>query len=109
MTNSGLTENEVLNIQQVFSNYPAIESAILYGYRAMGNFNPTSDIDITLKGNNIDLTLLNQIELDLDDLMLPYKFDVSIYHKIANHNLINHITKEGKQIYSKMHYKLVHG
>lgn len=109
MTNSGLTENEILNIQQVFSNYPAVENALLYGSRAMGNFNPTSDIDITLKGNNIDLTLLNQIELDLDDLMLPYKFDVSIYHKIANQDLINHITREGKQIYSKKHYKLVHG
>ena len=107
MENSGLTEDEILSIQQVFSNYPAIENALLYGSRAVGNFHPASDIDITLMGNDIDLTLLNQIEFDLDDLMLPYKFDISIYHKISNQNLINHIDAVGKQVYNKKNFSQV--
>ncbi|HET8861530.1 nucleotidyltransferase domain-containing protein [Marivirga sp.] len=73
MENSGLTTEEIFNIRSVFSNYPQIEKALIYGSRAMGNYKPASDIDISLIGDDIDLSLLNQIEFDLDDLMLPYK------------------------------------
>lgn len=105
MNNSGLSDQEILGIKKVFTNYPNIEEAILYGSRAMGNYKPASDIDITLIGKELDLSLLNQIEFELDDLMLPYKFDVSIYHKISNQDLIKHIKRVGKKIYEKQEFQ----
>lgn len=101
MENSGLTKDDIFNIKSVFSNYPQIEEALIYGSRAMGNFKSASDIDISLIGDEIDLSLLNQIEFDLDDLMLPYKFDISIYHKIKNPEFLDHINRVGKNIYKR--------
>ncbi|MGM0582141.1 MAG: nucleotidyltransferase domain-containing protein [Bacteroidota bacterium] len=101
MGNSGLTKEEIFNIKSVFSKYPQIEEALMYDSRAMGNYKPASDIDISLIGDDIDLSLLNQIEFDLDDLMLPYKFDISIYHKIKNPEFLDHINRVGKNIYKR--------
>jgi len=80
--------------------YPAIETAILYGSRAKGNYKPTSDIDIVLKGKNVDLTILNNVSINLDDLLLPNQFDLSIYHHIDNQELSDHIAGVGKVIYT---------
>jgi uncharacterized protein len=101
MENSGLTKEEIANIEAVFSKYPQIEKVMIYGSRAKGNFKPASDIDLTLIGENIDLSLQTKIEFDLDDLMLPYKFDISIYSKITNPEFLEHIQREGKEFYKK--------
>lgn len=42
-----------------------------------------------------------QIEAKLDDLLLPYKIDLSIYHKIENSDLKEHINRVGKAFYKK--------
>lgn len=97
----GLKEEVVNKILHVFSSFPQIEEAILYGSRAKGNYKPGSDIDITIKGEKLTLKELNKISLDLDDLLLPYSFDLSIYHHIKNPDLIGHIERIGKIIYSK--------
>ncbi len=67
----------------------------------MGNFKPASNIDLSLKGNSLDLSLQTTIEFDSDDLMLPYKFDVSIYDKITNPEFLDHINSVGKEIYKR--------
>jgi nucleotidyltransferase substrate binding protein (TIGR01987 family) len=78
-----------------------IEAVILYGSRAKDNFKPGSDIDLTLIGNELNLTVLNKISLELDDLLLPYTFDLSLYHHIKQPDLIDHIQRVGKVFYSK--------
>lgn len=99
MKSTGLTYDEILAINKIFSKYPQIEEVILYGSRAKGNFKNTSDIDLSLVGKEIDLSLQTDIEFDLDDLMLPYKFDISIYDRISNPELLDHIKKVGKKFY----------
>ncbi|WP_061288181.1 nucleotidyltransferase domain-containing protein [Azotobacter vinelandii] len=74
----GLPAQAVESIRQVFSRFPGIEQAVLYGSRAKGNFRAGSDIDMTLKGDLNYRDLLN-IELALDDLLLPWKIDLSLY------------------------------
>lgn len=96
-----MTKEEIANIEAVFSKYPQIEEVVIYGSRAKGNFKPASDIDLTLIGKNIDLSLQTKIEFDLDDLMLPYKFDISIYSKITNPEFLEHIQRVGKEFYKK--------
>ncbi len=101
MNDFGLSLSTLQNIQKVFSNYDIIESVILYGSRAKGNFKPYSDIDITLIGKSINSTTINKIEMDLDDLMMPIKFDVSNHLTIKNEDLLEHIKRVGKIIYQK--------
>jgi hypothetical protein len=44
---------------------------------------------------------LFKIENEIDDLLLPYKIDLSIFHKIENHQLLEHIKRIGKVFYEK--------
>ena len=97
----GLKEKHITAIRSVFSKYPQVEKAILYGSRAKGNYRNGSDIDLTLAGKDLDLKILSKIENELDDLMLPYKIDLSILRKIDNPDLSEHIKRVGKIFYKK--------
>lgn len=91
----GLKEKTIEQINAVFAKYPQIEQAVLYGSRAIGNYKNGSDIDITLKGSNLNLAIINKICNELDDLLLPYTFDISIFNQITNPDLLDHINKFG--------------
>lgn len=96
----GLKESIISQINSVFSNYPDIEKAVIYGSRAKGNYRNGSDIDITLLGENLTLAQLNRIETQLDDLMLVYSTDISLFKYIDAPDLIEHINRVGKVFYS---------
>jgi uncharacterized protein len=74
---------------------------LIYGSRAMGNYRPASDIDLTLKGKGIDLSLQTEIEFALDDLMLPYRFDLTVFDQVTNPEFIDHINRVGKSFYRR--------
>ncbi len=99
--NTGLDKEDIILINKVFSNFKEIEKVLLYGSRSKGNYKPSSDIDLTLLGANLNLDLLQELEFELDDLLLPYKFDISIYDKIENPEFLKHIDSVGKVFYSK--------
>lgn len=98
---NGLKDIHIKKIQSVFSNFKAIDKAILYGSRAKGDYRNGSDIDLSLVGNTLDLNILLRIENELDNLLLPYKIDLSIFHKIENADLIEHINRIGVVFYKK--------
>ena len=95
----GLEAEAVARINAVFAAQPEIERVILYGSRAMGNHRHSSDIDLTLIGERLSLEQLLKIDNDLDDLMLPYKIDLSLFHMLDNPDLIDHISRVGRQFY----------
>lgn len=97
---SGLKKECIEKIIEIFERYNEIEAVVLYGSRAKGNYKPGSDIDLTLKGSGLDLSHLNKISLELDDLLLPFTFDLSIYHHIKQPDLISHIQRVGIVFYS---------
>ena len=97
----GLNDTDIHKIQEVFASHPEVEKAILYGSRAKGNYKPASDIDLTLLGTGLNLTIQQKIENELDDLLLPYKIDLSIYYQISNKDLTEHIDRVGKVFYTK--------
>ena len=95
----GLAQADVKKILSIFEQCEAIEEVVLYGSRAMGNYRPGSDIDLTLKGTELNLKILNRISNELDDLLLPYYFDLSIFTRIEDDDLIDHIQRVGVTIY----------
>ena len=95
----GLTNEEMQKLIAVFSAQPSIEKAIVYGSRAKGTNRKFSDVDMTLVGKDLSHSDLNQIALKIDDLLLPYEFDLSLYSSLTNKNLLEHIERVGKVIY----------
>lgn len=95
----GLTNEEMQKLIAVLSAQPNIEKAIVYGSRAKGTNRKFSDVDLTLVGKNLSHSDLNQIALKIDDLLLPYEFDLSLYSSLTNKNLLEHIKRVGKVIY----------
>jgi predicted nucleotidyltransferase len=105
MATFGLQQAQIDMMNTVFKQYPAIEQVILYGSRAKGNYKTGSDIDLTLIETTLSYSELMQIENILDDLLLPYKIDLSQKRKISNMDLIEHINRVGQVFYEKSTYK----
>lgn len=97
----GLADIELQKLFEVFAQNGRIEHVILYGSRAKGNFKPFSDVDITLVGSELSRDDLNKVIQEIDDLLLPYQFDISLKHKLKNVALIDHIERRGVEIYKK--------
>jgi uncharacterized protein len=99
--NHGLTDQTVAQIHQVLAHHPEVEQALLYGSRAKGNFKPGSDIDLTLLGASVTSKILSQIQIELEDGLLPYTFDLSILVQITQADLLDHIRRIGVVFYEK--------
>ena len=98
----GLKDTTIEKICAVLAHYPQVEQAILYGSRAKGNYKNGSDIDLTLRGGP-DLTwrVLYRIMDELDDLLLPYTIDLSVFTDITDPDVVEHIQRVGTTFYEK--------
>jgi len=97
----GLKPEVTAAIRSVLAKFPCISEAILYGSRAKGNYQPGSDIDLTLTtSSEPPSSLLLELEVALDNLDLPYSFDLSLLGRIDNDNLREHIERVGVLFYS---------
>lgn len=98
----GLSHTTLQKIRQTLAQHPHIERAVIYGSRAKGNYKPGSDIDITLyavQGLNIEYRELSDLLDEIDDLLLPYSVDLSVFTQINNPELCEHIERVGKVLY----------
>ncbi len=99
---TGLPEAAIAAIQQVLAGHPEVESATLYGSRALGRHRPASDIDLTLIGPAISAATLARIDADLDDLLLPWMIDLSCLASIDHPELLAHIERAGVELYRRL-------
>jgi len=98
----GLHETTIQKICAILTRYPQVEKAVLYGSRAKGNYKNGSDIDLTLYGGvGLTLHVLYKIVNELDDLLLPYTIDLSIFNDIGDPDVIEHIQRAGVTFYEK--------
>ena len=97
----GLSDKEFAEMKAIFGQCKNLERVILYGSRAKGNYKKFSDVDITLEGDNLTLADLFRIQDLLYESDLPYMFDVSIFSKISNPDLTDHIRRKGIVIWER--------
>lgn len=95
----GLSVTTIAALQEVFAKHSEITQVLLYGSRAKGTFRKGSDIDLTLYGDGVDYRLLTRIETEIDDLLLPYTVDLSLFRQIDNPDLLDHISRVGLIFY----------
>ncbi len=97
----GLDKVDIKNIIGILKLDENIKEAVLFGSRAKGTYKNGSDIDIAIKGSNLNLNNIIEISSAIDELWLPYKFDIIIYERINDPALIEHIERVGIILYRK--------
>ena len=98
----GLSDKQLQEITGIISSYPQIEHAFIFGSRAINTYKEASDIDIAIKGSEVDSNLAAKLKDYLEeDTYLPFFFDVVAYNSIQSEELKKHIRTKGKAIYSK--------
>ena len=92
----GLDAKSLGLIKSCLEKYPDIVWVKIYGSRAKGNYRRGSDIDLAFSS-----TVNNSAKLlgALDNLPLPYLFDVTHYESLKNLALKEHIDRVGILIY----------
>ena len=98
----GLSLDQLKEITKVLALYPEVESAVLFGSRAIDTFKEASDIDMAIKGKKADYSLALKLKDHFEDETdLPFFFDVISYSTIKSEDLKKHIHSKGKVIYRK--------
>lgn len=104
----GLPDETIQGIRRVLMCHPEVDRAIIYGSRAKGSYRPGSDIDLALAGETVTLPTMLKIELELDDLLLPYKIDMALLAQIEDPAVLAHIARVGQVLYDRAESKLEH-
>ena len=97
----GMTNDELELLCSLFARQREIERVILYGSRARGTHKPFSDVDITLLGVGLTRSHLSRLMAEIDESSLPYFFDISLFAKLTNPDLIEQIEQTGVVLYKR--------
>jgi len=91
----GLPADASRAVCEILFSDQRIRKATLYGSRAKGRYRPGSDVDICLDAPALDFSSLVNLENRIDDLNLPWKFDLTVRQSLTNLELIDHIDRVG--------------
>lgn len=80
--NYGLSDKTLNTMYNILRDHPEVDSAILYGSRAKGNYKPGSDIDLSLIGDSLSHQVLLRIMRDFHESSIPYLVDLTIFNQI---------------------------
>ena len=96
----GLLLGDKKRLFEQFARFPEIETVIIFGSRALGNFRPGSDIDLAIVGKKVSEEVIHHLHYRLEEeIPLPYFFDVVHYETINAEPLKQHIDQFGKVLY----------
>jgi len=99
MLEFGLPPTTCSTIRHILADVPAVEKAVIFGSRAKGNHRPGSDIDLTLFGQGLSLATVGHIAAKLDESLIPYQVDLSVFDHIEQPGLREHIERVGRVFY----------
>ncbi|MCC5815457.1 MAG: nucleotidyltransferase domain-containing protein [Leptospira sp.] len=97
----GLREDTISKMHSVFNKHLSIETVLIYGSRAKGDYKNGSDIDLTIIGTGLDREIRSRVAQDIDNLNTPYSVDLSLFDQIKNEDLKKHILRVGKPFYQR--------
>ncbi len=96
-----LEENKLNSILNILRTNNRIKEIILFGSRAKGVFDPGSDIDLAIKGEELTLNDIISLKTKLEELPILNKIDLVIYNRINEPALIEHINRVGIPLYKR--------
>jgi len=97
----GLPAEALDRLVHLLREDPRIHKAWLYGSRALGTEKSASDIDLSLEAPSLAFSDLAAIEMRIDDLLLPWKVDLSLMHQLDDPSLLANIRRTGIDLLSR--------
>ena len=98
MREPALTDRELFLICGVLQRHPEVSCATLFGSRAKGSHTERSDVDLAVSGRVSPLHA-EALASELDELPLPYQFEITPFELIKLPALREHIERVGIPIY----------
>ena len=84
----------------LFRRHPEVSEVTLFGSRAKGTHTERSDVDLVVAGE-VNPLQAEALAAELEELPLPYRFDVQALAHIQHRPLAEHIKREGIVIYPR--------
>ena len=100
-TVSPLPETIHEKLKTILDKYPSIKKVILFGSRAKGTNTKRSDIDLVIADSQVDRITLSNIEYEIEESNIPNLVDLQLLEEVDNPELIDHINRVGKVVYSR--------
>ena len=98
---TGLSPQIMNTITNILAAQPKVDEAVVFGSRAMGNYEPGSDLDIAVKGPALSHRDILRMLAQIDDVELLINIDLVHYDKISDPNVISHIDRKGKLLFQR--------
>jgi predicted nucleotidyltransferase len=89
------------SLERLFDSIPEVQEVVIFGSRAKGNYRPGSDINLTIKGQDISLDTILTLMSRVDDLGLLYKIDFQNFATISDEAVLDHIRRAGKLFWKR--------
>lgn len=93
---TGIKQQVIDEIRELAKKYN-VEQVLLFGSRSRGDYKRTSDIDLAVKGGNID-----RFALDVEETTTLLEYDIVDLDEPMQPELLESIQREGKIIYEKI-------
>lgn len=98
---SGISNRFINELQSYCVRNDQIEKILLFGSRARGDYNRSSDMDLAIFTKKSTHTQQNLIEQDINEMSTPLKIDVVFMDRLTKEKLISNIRKDGVVIYEQ--------
>lgn len=97
----GLEQHIIDTFIEVFEGNSKVDKAYVFGSRAKGNFRPDSDIDIVIKGQDLNTDDIIAMSVAFETHGITNKIDLLDYKIIKELALKEHIDRVGIEFYSR--------
>ncbi len=97
----GLEQHIIDRLIAVFEQHSKVDKALVFGSRAKGNYRPDSDIDIAIKGQDLNTDDIIAMSVAFEEKGITYKIDLINYDNINEPALKDHIDRVGIELYSR--------
>jgi predicted nucleotidyltransferase len=101
MNEFGLSDKSHHILMSIIDKYNEIKEVRIYGSRAKGNFTNRSDVDLVICNSTITRKQIARIINEINESDFPYLVDLQAFEDIKNEDLLFHIKRVGKILYTK--------
>jgi predicted nucleotidyltransferase len=96
----GIPERSAQQLLDLLTAQPQLEVIWLFGSRAMGRYQPGSDIDLCLDAPLLSHASRLSLLAAIDDLLLPWRVDLLLLHQL-DAEVLAHVQRVGRCIWKR--------
>ncbi|WP_062109602.1 nucleotidyltransferase domain-containing protein [Bacillus niameyensis] len=98
---TGISKRFIDELQSYCKKNKHIDKVLLFGSRARGDYNRSSDIDLAIFTNQSSHTKQNIVEQAIHEMSTPLKIDIVFMDRLTKEKMISNIRREGVVLYEQ--------